>query len=275
MKPSELAPGFYPDYPAEDYHTRELGMASKSCLDVLQSSPSHVKAWAEDTTTTEEQSRALFIGAAFHCATLEPARFERIYAVKPDFGDGRYKEAKDKTAAWRLANEGRIVLSEADDKAIRGMARSIHDHPLAAPLLEGGTPEVTLRWRDEESGVECKVRADYWNEAAAICTELKTTADARSEMFSKSVYSYRYHVQQALYSEGFRALGKPLRYFIFVCVEKEPPFAVAVYQLDVVAVARGDEIVRDGLDVMGQCVASGIWPGYPQKIQKLSLPPWA
>ena len=36
--------------------------------------------------------------------------------------------------------------------------------------------------------------------------------------------------QAAMYLDGWSALGRNYEHFVFICVEKEPPFAVALYR---------------------------------------------
>ena len=83
--------GVFYDIPAEEYHQRELGVASKSTLDLVHHSPAHYYAWLQGLD--KEPTPALEFGAAFHCASLEPERFARDYAIVPNFGDCRFKEA--------------------------------------------------------------------------------------------------------------------------------------------------------------------------------------
>ena len=267
------APGLYRAVPASVYHARVEGLVSKSVLDLIERSPAHYEAWlkgAEGESTT-----ALILGSALHCALLEPAEFERLYAAQPDFGDCRFKENKARRAEWTAANAGKTLLEPADFTAIAGMCRSVRAHPLAGRMLRDGEPELTLRWTDAETGLACKARADYYVERFSMCVDVKTSEDARGSSFSRSVAKYRYHVQHATYADGFRALGAELQHFVFLVIEKRPPYAVALWNVDADAISRGREAARRNMQTLAECIELGAYPGYSTSIETLSLPRWA
>jgi hypothetical protein len=155
------------------------------------------------------------------------------------------------------------------------MRASVAAHPIAGKMLRGGVAEVTLRWDDDDTGIKCKARADYYVEARAACFDLKTTEDARPDSFARSVAKYRYHVQHAFYASGFAAIGKPLRHFVFVAIEKKPPYAIGLYVLDADAIERGDRDARANLTTLADCIERGEFPAYSPSIETLSLPRWA
>lgn len=269
-----LSEGIHRALDASVYHRRELGVVSKSALDVLHRSPAHYKAWV-DGELSEEDTPALRFGSAFHCAILEPERFVRTYIEEPDFGDCRIKANRETRDAWREANAGRISLTEEDVTRIGAMNASLLAHPLAGKMLRDGEPELTVSWRDQITGLHCKVRADYYVEKLGMIADVKTTMDASPDAFRRDVVKHRYFVQDALYRAGFAAVGAKAEHFVFIAVEKEPPHAVAVYALDAEAVEKGHEAAWRDMHVMAECMRTGRWPGYDAGISPLSLPPWA
>lgn len=270
----DYATGLHAAVPASVYHRREPGIASKSVLDLVRRSPAHYAAWLHGVDV-EEYTPALAFGAAFHCAVLEPEEFAKSYAMAPEFGDLRTKTGKSARDEWLSKNRGRIALSAEDSGAIDGMIASLGAHPLVAKMLRDGTPELTVRWRDADTGVECKSRADYYVRRLAMVLDLKTTQDASFDAFRTSVARYGYHRQDAMYRMGFAAAGAPIEHFILISVEKTPPHAVALYSLDADAISRGYMQTRLLLDHFGACVRDNAWPGYPANIQELDLPRWA
>ena len=142
-------------------------------------------------------------------------------------------------------------------------------------LLQGGKPEVSVFWQDEDTGEECRCRPDYWNDGYNIIVDLKTTQDASPTGFAKSIANYRYHVQAAFYMQGvYAATGKYPERFVFIAIEKEAPFAVGVYEIDADALALGRELYQRDLRTLQQAKQSQQWHAYP-KPQILSLPKWA
>lgn len=276
MKIIDLAHGLHRGIPDDVYHQRHPGLASKSALDLIHRSPLHYKAWLDGAEG--ESSEALDFGRAFHCAMLEPDLFARSYYVEPDFGDCRFKEAKAKRDEWRKANpcpENAVKLSREDGDAIKSMVKSVREHPLASRIISEGDVEVTLRWKDPDTGLECKSRADYYVRSRRLVADIKTSADASKEAFRRSIVNYRYHVQDALYRAGFGAIGQPIEHFVFVVVEKKAPFAVAEYTLTSDGIQRGYAHATADLAMLAECIRNNDFPGYPVTIQQLDLPPWA
>ena len=271
---SQALPEGTHDIADEVYHQRELGIASKSTLDMIHRSPAHYKAWVDGEVPDEDRA-ALVFGRAFHVAVLEPAKWAANYASLPSFGDGRTKEAKARKAAWNALNEGRIAVPEKDYETIEAMARAVRANPLASKLLSGGKAEQTLRWQDAATGLQCKGRVDYIAREGTVFVDLKSCADASYDAFRRSCAKYGYHRQNAFYLDGARAIGLPTEHFLFVAVEKVAPYGVGVYTIRASDVEKGRESIRDDLETMAGCLKSGVWPCYPVRIQELDLPPWA
>lgn len=256
------------------YHQRVLGVVSKTALDLVARSPAHYKAWI-DGATEEEESDALNFGRAFHCALLEPDLYGKRYTVEPDFGDCRFKANKANRDAWRTAHAGHEHLSADDFARIGGMVASIRRHPLAGRMIREGRSELTLKWRDPESGLTCKSRLDYYVESQAMIVDAKSTIDARWAKFRRQIIDHRYHVQDALYRSAAVELQLPIQFFVFVACEKTPPYAVATYTLDADGIGRGYSAARADIDLLAICVRDNVWPGYPVGIKEIALPDWA
>jgi hypothetical protein len=269
-----LPEGAHENFDDDTYHQRELGVASKSALDKVHRSPAHYKAWV-DGEVVDEEREALAFGKAFHAAVLEPAKWAARYAVQPYFGDGRTKEAKAAKAEWLARNAGKTPIAPADYAKIEAMAASVFSHPLASKLVTGGRAELTLRWVDEATGLPCKGRVDYLTMGDRVMVDLKSAVSADFKEFSRSCAKYGYHRQNAFYMDGARALGMPTENFLFVVVEKDPPYAVAVYSIRESDVQKGRDSIRDDLETLAGCMRSGVWSAYPVRIQELDLPPWA
>jgi exodeoxyribonuclease VIII len=108
-----------------------------------------------------------------------------------------------------------------------------------------------------------------------LIVDLKTTEDASPAGFRKSIGAFRYHVQASWYLDGVQAAtGCRPDEFLFVCVDKKPPYAVAVYAAAPVIVTIGAETAARDLDVLATCKQAGAWPGYSDQIEPISLPGW-
>jgi exodeoxyribonuclease VIII len=270
-----LPPGAHADVPESTYHTRELGVASKSALDLVHRSPKHYKAWI-DGAEEDDDKEALRLGSAFHMSTLEPEKFIKRYVAQPDFGDCRKTENKKARNEWRAAHAGLEWVDGVMLEKVRAMTEAVKAHPMASKLLfDEGPSELTIRWEDAATGVQCKARADKLARGGRTAIDLKSCRNADFDAFRRSVATYGYHRQAAFYSDGFRAIEKPVDHFLFVAVESAEPYGVAVFSLTPESIAMGLASIRDDLETLASCLKTGEWPGYPMRIQTIDVPKWA
>ena len=75
--------------------------------------------------------------------------------------------------------------------------------------------------------------------------------------------------------DGLMALSPRDRRFLFLAVEVEPPYCVAVHELHSDDIELGRKQNRRHLKMLKQCRESGVWPGYPPVIHSISMPAWA
>lgn len=225
----------------------------------------------------EAPTPALLFGQVFHKLALEPLNFTQEYVVAPKC-DRRTKDGRIAWAEFQMeAEEKTIVPAEMYEQAYE-MCKSLMSVPFAERLLNGKR-EVPFFWRDDLTGEECKCRVDCLNEnfSVPVIVDLKSTTDASTEAFTKSAVNYGYDLQSAMYSNGVEAnLGqKPL--FVFIAVEKDPPYAVNILQADELLIRRGHGLYRSLMDTYHECKMSGNWYGYLGKnnqVNTLALPSW-
>ena len=264
MKPGEFPPGIYDCYTNAEYHAADG--VSKSDLDLIHRSPAHYKA------ARHEDTPALRFGTAFHCAVLENDRFNETYTVIE--GDRRTNVVK--AAIKEAEAAGKIILTADDFNALMNMSQTVFKNPICAALLRGSLKEHSVF--SELDDVRVKCRPDGWNTEKGVLFDLKSTEDASPEGFARTVAKYRYHVQDAFYrhvvASATNCDADDLS-FIFIAVEKKPPFAVALYQLDELATLQGWVDAREDLRRYKAAKESGKWCGYSPRIETLSLPRWA
>lgn len=251
-----------------EYH--EHPAISKSDLDLIHRSPMH---YQYRKAHPIEQTPALLIGSAVHKMVLESDGFFDEFAVLPQI-DRRTKAGKEAYNAFLEASAGKSIISEEIHQLSIDIAEAVSHHKTARALLSGGKAETSHFWKDIRTGLDCKCRPDYLR--SGFCVDFKTTQDASPQAFEKSAYKYRYHVQSYWYLHGLKMCGiQDIDDFAFVAVEKEPPYAVAVYYADDLMLRLGKLEAEADLERMSQCVDSGVFYGYPDSIQPLSLPAWA
>jgi hypothetical protein len=257
-----MTPGIYPDLPFDEY--LRIDAASKGKLHALfTKTPSHA-------LVTREPTKDMVWGTAFHLALLEPAKFETGVAMNPH--DGRTKAGKE----FVTEHAGKIVVSTGDyNDLIRARDTLLQNPTIRALVQREGMTEATGLWVDPDTGVLCRCRPDHYVPDLAMMVDLKTTTSAGPDSFAKTAETFGYDIQDAMYSEGWGlAGGGDVEDFIFVVVEREPPYAHAIYQLNEPERNRGRAIMRKALARYAECKASGEWPGYPTGVSGLAFKPW-
>lgn len=261
--------GLIPGIPIEEYHSGPG--VSKSQLDKVDRSLLHYiySLEKEDDDETKEQR----FGRAFHSFILEPELgnviVEPVVNKKTNDGKAILKE-------FYLANAGKNIVTPDELVALQGMKKSVLADPDASALvLSPGRVENSAYWYDKKTGLLCRCRPDKMLDNG-ICIDLKSAADASPEGFAKAVANQRYHVQDPFYSDGIKAAtGQAPKGFVFIAVEKKPPYAVGVYQLDDQAIEEGRAVYRKNLLALSEAKCTNIYRGYTSRITTLSLPRWA
>lgn len=252
-----------------EYHAHSA--VSKSDLDFINRSPLH---YQEAKQNPKEQTEAMLFGSVVHKLVLEPETFAAEYAVMPSC-DRRTKDGKARYQEFIDSISDETVIPEELYAEALKISEVVRKNPIVKKLLQGGQAERSFFWTDSETGVECKCRPDYLRNDG-IVIDFKTTENASPEKFVKSAYDYRYYVQAWWYMHGLRECGIDVHDFIFIAVEKKPPYAVCVYAADDLMLKLGEREAKENLRVYADCLKTGIWYGYEKEpeIHSLSLPDW-
>lgn len=219
--------------------------------------------------------RAFDIGHAAHKLVLGVG----AELATVDAKDWKTKAARDKAAELRA--EGKIPLLTHELAMVKEMAAALRRDKLAASLFNParGRPEQSLFWVDDMTGIWRRARLDWLPTPSGrllIAPDYKSAASANPTKFAKAVHDFGYHIQDAWYLDGIRALGLADEVaFVFVAQEKTPPYLVSTVQLDVNAERIGRELGRKAIDLYVRCTEAGEWPGYTTDIAEISLPGWA
>jgi hypothetical protein len=260
--------GIYPDVSREEYD--EIDRINWSTVKQFGRSAQHV---LEALRGKTKDSDALRFGRVTAIATLEPHLLETTVAV----WNGADKRTKEGKAAWAAFEEtlgGREVVDREEMEKCRAIAKAVRTHPVASKYVTGGAAELTVLWDHvafDGSVIQCKARLDYQGVALV---DLKSAQQAGPEAFARACWNFGYHGQAAMYSDGLVAAGGKSLPYVLIAVEKESPFAVAVYTVPHEILERGRATYRSYLDRLAVCRKSGEWPGYGEKEIELTLPQW-
>jgi hypothetical protein len=253
-------PGIYRGLSNEAYHAGPG--VSKSQLDVLARSPFHYYCHyvTEEPVKRPEATASMQLGTAIHAAILEPELFAR-WVIMPDV-DGRTKEGKAaKLAAIELATHMGVPTIAADLRdQVRDIAESVMSHhDLNQYMRAEGHAELSVYWKDEDTGILCRCRPDWLTLGTVL--DLKSTQDASPRAFQRSAYGWRYWVQAAFYTDGLAAHGLDGD-FIFAAIETKPPYACAGYVASRELIEAGRREYKRLLRLLKHCHEEQTWPGY-------------
>lgn len=242
---------------------------SKSRLDLIAKSP-YLFWWKYLSGQYVESAPtpALIMGKAFHCRLLEPQEFGKRYAILPPNIDRRTKDGKEKYQAFLDETQGLEIITKDQDEQIEGMYRSVMDHNIASSIvLAEGESEKVIEY--DYRGHCWKSIVDRYSTFRHIIWDVKTTDDASPEGFRRSMFKYRYHVQAALYMEGMRALGHEVKAFIFLAIEKNPPYQIGLYYISADLINQALQLIE--LDVLKYqvCLENNNWPMYENLITEI------
>lgn len=272
--------GVYPDVDETSYH-RDHGSLSVSGAKLLLPPACPAKFRQQQDNPPPPNPvfdlgslvHAVILGKGPELAILDPA----VHGLK---ADGTVAEVPSMTGMWKKAAaaaraDGKLPVSKDDYAAALAMRDAVMAHPVAGTLFTGGQAEVSMYHHDPESGVRLRGRADWLTNDGNI-VDLKTAKTANPAELGRHFGKYGYHQQEAWYRRLVVELGiNPDPSFTFVVVDKTPPYPVVVVKWDDESVAEGDRLNRLAIATYAECLESGVWPGYSDRIESISLPGWA
>ena len=246
----------------------------RSLLWEIRRSPAHLK-WRMDNPT--EATPALIFGQALHAAVLTPEDYGRQFAVMPNV-DRRTKAGREAWEAAAAEAQGRTQIAFDWAEQIADMVQAVRGNPMAARLLDG-PHETSYFWADTLTGEACKCRTDAETDIGDmhLIVDVKTCQDASTDAFMRDALHYGYDVQAAMYTDGYKAVTGREATFVFIAVEKNPPYAVNILQADTLFMQHGQDRYRHLLGLYHECRQRNQWPGYTGfdgDIASLGLPAW-
>lgn len=220
---------------------------------------------------------ALVFGQLFHMLALQPELFSDTFAIIPS-ANRRTKAGKEIWCEFTENSQGKILITAEEYQRATEMCTALRNAPYVNKLLDGAR-EQEFFWTDELTGEECKCRTDCIPKVKnmPIIVDLKSSAKADTESFMKDAIKYGYDFQSAMYAEGVEKNTGIKHSFVFIVVEKEPPYSVNILQADELFMKRGYDIFRELIGIYHDCKATGDWYGYLGKfkmINNLNLPAW-
>lgn len=255
-----LPPGCYVGLPSEQYHDDPAIGSSGIKLLIERPRRYWFQSPLNPNRIKSKTTPAMKFGTAFHTLILEPEKFD--YKIK--FGVDQSQIAG--------------TLGDGEYKRLIAMKDQLFSKPRRAALLSEGISEVSVFWRDEATGIMCKVRFDKF--AAAWILDLKTALSITDKALYWAIHDLGYDVSGAMYSLAARELKKMIRagyqmppefsqefidtfvgfdnqLFAFMIQEKDAPYFSRCPILTPGVAAIGRNKFRDGLAAYAKCERDG------------------
>ena len=216
-----------------------------------------------------KQTKAMADGTAVHAFFLERDKFDSDFVIKP--ADMRLNTKVGKE--WALEHQNKIIIDSELGNNLYEMEKSFMDSPARLIYDKQGQSELSYFW-DDLGLVKGKCRPDWISNDGNIVVDIKTTTDASPKGFQKSIANWGYHLQLGWYIRGLQKLGLPAKEFIFIAIEKTPPFSVGVYRANKEMITYANDEINNLVYDIDESLKSDDFPDYTPEIMDLGLPNW-
>ena len=216
-----------------------------------------------------KQTKAMADGTAVHAFFLERDKFDTDFVIKP--ADMRLNTKVGKE--WALEHQNKIIIDSELGNNLYEMEKSLMDSPARLIYDKQGQSELSYFW-DDLGLVKGKCRPDWISNDGNIVVDIKTTTDASPKGFQKSIANWGYHLQLGWYIRGLQKLGLPAKEFIFIAIEKTPPFSVGVYRANKEMITYANDEINNLVYDIDESLKSDDFPDYTPQIMDLGLPNW-
>jgi hypothetical protein len=254
--------------PNDEYHSSS-GISRSGLLEFKRSPHHFWHKYMGEPRDISSNTPALVLGNLVHTMVLEPEKFDDEYIVRPPM-DRRTNAGKLAYNQFIGMSGGRAEVTLEQFDIAAEMRDAVSSNDLACDLLRDCKVEQSIYFTHAPTGIQVKCRPDAWN--GSIVVDLKTSASAHYRDFRGSVFKYGYAIQAAIIKLALHSIGIALEKFVFIVIEKDPPYPIGIYMLD-------DEVIDYGLAQFEKlilayslCLEKNEWPGYP--VQTLYLPKW-
>jgi hypothetical protein len=240
------------DMSSDAYHGTEGTWSSSQLKDVIEDEEVFIQKYIKKSIARQERE-AFDTGTYFHTGCLEPHKISKEVAVFP--GKTRYGKQWD---AFRVANKGKLIISENQKKQGDGMIKAVQASPISMDYLKG-VPEISLfielfvyggeiyaphfkkvlrstGWEVTDISpkvtskgyrIVVKTRADTMGDT--FISDLKSTSGRANNSISVrgSISKYKYDLSAAFYLDLFSLMNEDISAFIWIFASKENPCAAS------------------------------------------------
>lgn len=274
----------------------------------------------------EEKEKPHFqLGTFAHMAFLEPRLFELV-KVEPNcnqackegvltmisFYEGLLEKEKDyarevendkPSSNWNFNalkeyrdklrqscfDFGYSFISEEMSMIIKALERNYYWYGggIIPQLLKGAFSEVSFYGKDEETGLDVRVRPDYFNIEENIgvnaVISFKTTRADDLGKFYYDCAKLKYELSEGMYQEVMSSItGRNFNVTIMIMLQTVEPYDIAVLFWSPDDLANGKYKYHYALSIVKDCLNKKWFPGYDAKAEEgargiidMQLPEWS
>ena len=234
---------FIKKFASDEAYYSDFDFITNSQMGLIKKSPATYDFFRNNPNLRPE-TKALNFGRAFHMCMLEPDKFDERVVKEPEGINKRTKVGKEEYQKFLEENKDNTVLSGDEYKSLIGMRNRLFSSHECMEYLSGGKSEQVGVWKDEDTDILCKCKADYWIDGKKILVDIKTTQDSSFYGFKGSAYKYGYDRQSAFYGDGFGA-----EEFIFIVIEKTAPYNIGFYRTSSEFIEEGRQKYKELLTI--------------------------
>lgn len=259
--------------PARDYHAREA-LGGTSIARWAKSTPLE---WKFDRDNGTKETPAMALGTLVHAIILEPETIASDYAVAPEV-DRRTKAGKEEWARFQEEEYGAIVVTSEQMRIAKAAAEAVKQREEVYGLLRAGKREVSYFVDHPDLPLQLKARVDFEGVTRGlgpILLDVKTTRDLSDRFLARRLVDGGYAPQLAHYSNVVEwETGQRPNECLILWIRNVDPVDIRVHRIDQAALEIGARLCETAYREIAACQANGVWPGYPSRIDTLSLPGW-
>jgi len=222
---------------------------------------------------TREPTDAMKIGSATHLGILQHEEFLKRVRVLPDI-NRRTKAGKEEYENFHAENADKIILKNDDLERIEGMAEKVLNHPRLSGLINNPHNMIEHCGYLNIDKTLCKFKPDLLNAKLGLIVDIKTTQSGHYHAFRREISDYCYDSQAAFYCHCAKEIFQCDFQFMWLAIEKFPPFDVYLYYPAPRMVSRAMEKVFDALSLIDKCYRENNFPGVAVEAREIDFADW-
>ena len=216
-------------------------------------------------------TKAMEIGTATHLGILQHEEFIKTVRVAPDVNK-RTKAGREEFQKFTEENAGKIILNNDDLERIEGMSEKVLAHPRLSGLINNDSNFIEHRGFFNWHNVFCKFSPDLLNRKTCLIVDLKTAQAGHFYAFRNEIRQYHYDAQAAMYLYGARQIFNEKFQFMWLVIEKHPPFQIYLYYPSKRMIIKAFERLESSVKLIAKCYKENKFPGVPVEAVEIDFP---